>query len=175
MCIRDRFRTWLFAIARNRVRDAARARRRAEARVEQDDTADAPDPTADPGDRIDDERLIRALVMCVGQLGAASRAAVLLRYQQGFSFEEMATICGDKPGTLQARVIRALRALSRALEARMGEAPQQAALEAALEAALSREAPAREAEQAREAGLARMAGLASEAELARVAEPVGFG
>jgi len=118
---RARFRTWLFAIARNRVRDAARARRRAEAHVEHDDTADAPDPTADPGDRIDDERLIRALVMCVGHLGAASRDAVLLRYQQGFSFEEMATICGDKPGTLQARVTRALRALRRCVEARTGD------------------------------------------------------
>jgi RNA polymerase sigma factor (sigma-70 family) len=118
---RAKFRTWLFAIARNRVRDAARSRRRAEAHFEHDETADTPDPTADPGDRIDDARLIQALVACIEQLGEASRAAVLLRYQQGFTFEEMATICGDKPGTLQARVTRALRALARCVEARTGD------------------------------------------------------
>jgi RNA polymerase sigma factor (sigma-70 family) len=118
---RAKFRTWLFAIARNRVRDAARSRRRAEAHFEHDETADTPDPTADPGDQIDDARLIQALIACVEQLGEASRAAVLLRYQQGFTFEEMATICGDKPGTLQARVTRALRALARCVEARTGD------------------------------------------------------
>ena len=83
---RARFRTWLFAIARNRVRDAARSRRRAEAHFEHDETADTPDPTADPCDRIDDARLLQALVACVEQLGEASRAAVLLRYQQGCTF-----------------------------------------------------------------------------------------
>jgi RNA polymerase sigma-70 factor (ECF subfamily) len=118
---RAKFRTWLFAIARNRVRDAARSRRRTDAHFEHDETADTPDPTADPGDRIDDARLIQALIACVDQLGEASRAAVLLRYQQGFTFEEMATICGEKPGTLQARVTRALRALHRCVEARTGD------------------------------------------------------
>jgi RNA polymerase sigma-70 factor (ECF subfamily) len=118
---RAKFRTWLFAIARNRVRDAARSRRRTGAHFEHDETADTPDPTADPGDRIDDARLIQALIACVDQLGEASRAAVLLRYQQGFTFEEMATICGEKPGTLQARVTRALRALHRCVEARTGD------------------------------------------------------
>jgi RNA polymerase sigma factor (sigma-70 family) len=118
---RAKFRTWLFAIARNRVRDAARSRRRAEAHFEHDETADTPDPTADPGDRIDDAQLIQALVACVDQLGPASRAAVLLRYQQGFTFEEMAAICDEKPGTLQARVTRALRALHRCVEARTGD------------------------------------------------------
>jgi RNA polymerase sigma-70 factor (ECF subfamily) len=118
---RARFRTWLFAIARNRVRDAARSRRRLDAHFEHDETADTPDPTADPGERIDGVRLTQVLVACVSLLGEASRAAVLLRYQQGFTFEEMATICGDKPGTLQARVMRALRALGRCVEARTGD------------------------------------------------------
>jgi RNA polymerase sigma factor (sigma-70 family) len=118
---RARFRTWLFAIARNRVHDAARSRSRVEAYFDHDETADAPDPTAAPGDRIDDARLIEALGACVGQLGHASRGAVLLRYQQGFTFEEMAIICGEKPGTLQARVMRALHALRRCVEARTGD------------------------------------------------------
>jgi DNA-directed RNA polymerase specialized sigma24 family protein len=51
-------------------------------------------------------------------LAEAARTAVLLHYQQGFTFEEMAVICGEKPGTLQARVARALKALRACVEAR---------------------------------------------------------
>jgi DNA-directed RNA polymerase specialized sigma24 family protein len=48
------------------------------------------------------------------------RTAVLLRYQQGFTFAEMARICGEKPGTLQARVARALPLLRAWIEAQTG-------------------------------------------------------
>ncbi|HET7500685.1 MAG TPA: sigma-70 family RNA polymerase sigma factor [Kofleriaceae bacterium] len=110
-------RTWLFAIARNRVLDAAKARRRATAYIEHDDTADAPDLTPSPDEQIDDVRLVQMLVHCVARLPAAMRTAVLLRYQQGFTFAEMARICGEKPGTLQARVTRALPLLRKCIEA----------------------------------------------------------
>lgn len=117
---RSTLRTWLFAIARYRVLDAVKARRRARAYLEEDDMADAPDPTPQPGQRIDDARLIDALVECVGRLDVDTRTLVLLRYQQGFSFEEIAEICHEKPGTLQARVTRALPRLRRCIEARTG-------------------------------------------------------
>lgn len=117
---RSTIRTWLFAIARHRVLDAAKLRRRAHAHLVEDDMADAPDPDPDPGDRIDDARLLKALVECVDQLGEQLRTVVLLRYQQGFTFEEIAEICGEKPGTLQARVTRALPILRRCVEARTG-------------------------------------------------------
>ena len=42
--------------------------------------------------------------------------AVVLRYQHGFTFEEMAVICNEKPGTLQARVSRALPLLRACVE-----------------------------------------------------------
>jgi len=111
-------RTWLFAIARHRVLDAAKSRSRAHAHLEDDDAADTPDPSPPPGERLDDALRLEALVGCVGVLGEAARTAVLLHYQQGFSFEEMAVICGEKPGTLQARVARALKALRACIEAR---------------------------------------------------------
>jgi RNA polymerase sigma-70 factor, ECF subfamily len=117
---RSTLRTWLFAIARNRVLDAAKARRRARAYFEEDDTADAPDPTPQPGQRIDDARLLEALVECVGNLDTHTRTIVLLRYQQGFTFEEISDICKEKPGTLQARVTRALPRLRKCIEARTG-------------------------------------------------------
>jgi RNA polymerase sigma-70 factor (ECF subfamily) len=117
---RSSLRTWLFAIARHRVLDASKSRRRAAAHLEDNDAADVADPRPTPAERIDDARLREALAACLDELGEHVRSAVLLRYQQGFSFEEMADICDDKAGTLQARVTRALPKLRACIEARSG-------------------------------------------------------
>jgi len=90
------------------VLDAVKAHRRARVHLEDRDTADAPDPNPPTWERLDDARLYEALAACCGELGEHLRSAVLLRYQQGFTFEDMAEVCGEKPGTLQARVARAL-------------------------------------------------------------------
>jgi RNA polymerase sigma-70 factor (ECF subfamily) len=117
---RATLRTWLFAIARNRVLDAIRSHRRARVHIEDCDAGHVPDPGPEPGERIDDIRLHHALAVCFGQLGEHMRTAVLLHYQQGFTFEDMAEICGEKPGTLQARVMRTLPRLRACIEARTG-------------------------------------------------------
>jgi RNA polymerase sigma-70 factor, ECF subfamily len=117
---RSSMRTWLFAIARHRILDATKSRRRAQAHLEDDDGEDIPDPRPTPDQRIDDARIREALVNCLDQLGEHVRSAILLRYQQGFSFEEMAGICEDKAGTLQARVTRALPKLRTCIEMKTG-------------------------------------------------------
>jgi RNA polymerase sigma factor (sigma-70 family) len=113
-------RTWLFTIARYRVLDAVRSRRCALAYVEECSAADAPDPSPAPGERIDDARLRQVLLACFGELSERLRTAVLLRYQQGLTFEDMAKICDEKSDTLQARVRRALAKLRAGIEARTG-------------------------------------------------------
>jgi RNA polymerase sigma-70 factor (ECF subfamily) len=117
---RSTLRTWLFAIARHRVLDASKSRRRAQAHLDDDDDADAVDPTPPPGERLDDARLQRTLVTCLQKLGEHARGLLILRYQQGLTFEALAEIFGDKPGTLQARVMRVLPLLRRCIEARTG-------------------------------------------------------
>jgi len=117
---RSTLRTWLFAIARHRVLDAAKSRRRAQAHIEEDDTADIVDPTPPPGERLDEARLQRTLIHCLHRLGEHARSLLVLRYQQGLTFEDLATIYRDKPGTLQARVMRSLPALRRCIETRTG-------------------------------------------------------
>jgi RNA polymerase sigma factor (sigma-70 family) len=117
---RSTLRTWLFAIARHRVLDAAKSRRRAEAHIEEDDTADAPDPSPPPDERLDEARLQQALIACLREIGEHVRGTLVLRYQQGLTFEELGAIFGDKPGTLQARVMRALPMLRTCIEARTG-------------------------------------------------------
>jgi RNA polymerase sigma factor (sigma-70 family) len=119
---RSSVRTWLFAIARHRVLDAAKARRRAQSHIEGDDATGVPDPRPPPSERIDDGRLRAALVACLDKLRESVRIALLLRFQQGFTFEDMAEVCREKPGTLQAQVTRALPILRTCIEERTGGA-----------------------------------------------------
>jgi RNA polymerase sigma-70 factor (ECF subfamily) len=118
---RSTVRTWLFGIARHRVLDAAKRRRRARARLDVSGGDDLPDPRPSPGEGLDDAQLRAALVTCLATLDGPIRTAVLLRYQQGLTYEEMAEICGEKAGTLQARVSRALRKLRDRLEGQLAQ------------------------------------------------------
>ena len=113
-------RTWLFAITHNRVHDAVRSRNRTKSRFEPGDLTNTPDPRPPPGERIDDARLHEALVFCLERLSELVRATLLLRFQQGFTFEEMAKVCGKKSGTLQAQVTRVLPELKDCIERRTG-------------------------------------------------------
>jgi RNA polymerase sigma-70 factor, ECF subfamily len=117
---RSTLRTWLFAIARHRVLDAAKSRRRAQAHIEEDDTADTPDPSPPPGERLDEARLQHAMIECLRKLGEHVRGTLVLRYQQGLTFEELGAIFSEKPGTLQARVMRALPVLRACIETKTG-------------------------------------------------------
>lgn len=118
---RSTLRGWLFGIARHRVLDHKRVLKRnlPRSRPLRDTSIDPRPPAAE---LIDDARLREALVECLGELGDHVRNALLLRYQQGFSFEEMSAICEEKSGTLQARVARALPVLRKCIEARTGGA-----------------------------------------------------
>jgi RNA polymerase sigma-70 factor, ECF subfamily len=122
---RSKIRIWLFAIARHRVLDAARARRRAQAYQESAPTTDPPDPRPSPAESLDDRRLREALMRSIERLDDRVRSAVLLRYQQGFSFEDMAAICHERPGTLATRVARALPRLRADIESRIRCSPKR--------------------------------------------------
>jgi len=108
---RSTLRTWLFGIARHRVLDAAKHRRRSRAGLDADAGVSLEDPRPAAGDRLDDAQLQAALASHLAALEEPVRTAVLLRYQQGLTYEEMAEICGERAGTLQARVSRAVRRL----------------------------------------------------------------
>jgi RNA polymerase sigma-70 factor (ECF subfamily) len=117
---RSAVRVWLFAIARHRVLDAAKRRRTAQHYLALAAETDAPDPGPSPAESIDDARLRAALAVGLAELPAKVRVAVLLRYQQGFTYTEMAAICGERATALCARVERALPVLRRCIEAHLG-------------------------------------------------------
>lgn len=119
---RSSVRTWLYAIARHRCIDDHRGRRRRAARETPDDVvvAQVADPGADPSISVDELRALAALGECIERLAPTTRDAVLLRYQEGLAYEEMALRSGERAGTIGRRVARALVALRGCVEGKLG-------------------------------------------------------
>ena len=108
---RSSLRTWLYGIARHRGLDALRKQRRRPVNV-----AEAPD-VADPGSTVDGRLSARQLLeRCLEKLAPKARDSIVLRYQEGMSYPEMAEVCDEKPAALQMRVSRVLPRLRRCLE-----------------------------------------------------------
>jgi RNA polymerase sigma-70 factor (ECF subfamily) len=120
---RSSLRTWLFGIAHHRCLDVLKISRRREARFAPlDGLPEPPAPAATAEDRLAAASRVRTLGRCLRELAPHVRAAVLLRFQQGITYEEMARLEGERAPTLQARVARALPVLRRCLESK-GETP----------------------------------------------------
>jgi RNA polymerase sigma-70 factor (ECF subfamily) len=120
---RSQLRTWLFGIARHRCLDAIKIQGRRDRRFPLDDEPGAGDaaPGPSPLDILSLAELSGALETCLDELAPATKSAVLLRYREGLPFDQMAGMFGEKAGTLQARVARALPVLRRCLERRLRE------------------------------------------------------
>ena len=110
-------RTWLFSIAIHRCQDALKAKRRYRSRVENDEgQVDAfEDPASGPEAQLHQRRLREALTEGLANLAPEVQTAILLRFQGGLSYEEMAVMLEEKSDTLHARVTRALGVLRRHL------------------------------------------------------------
>jgi RNA polymerase sigma-70 factor (ECF subfamily) len=114
---RSSLRTWLFGIAHHRCLDLLKSTRRREKRFAPlEGVPDPPVPSAGAEDLLAARSRTRALERCLSELAPHVRTAVLLRFQQEVTYEEMARLEGDRPATLQARVVRALPVLRRCLE-----------------------------------------------------------
>jgi RNA polymerase sigma-70 factor (ECF subfamily) len=114
-------RTWLFAIARNVVVDAARARsvRPALAAVEGVEPAH--------GDHADAVLLRLRLEAALAQLSDDHRTAVEALAVQGRTSRDLAAELGISEGTVRSRLFHALRRLRTALTEDLADAPEEAA------------------------------------------------
>jgi len=120
---RSSLRTWLFGIARHRCLDLLKMDRRRQRRFDPLDAApDLPGPDPNVEDRLEERARNRALADCLRILAPRVRDAVLLRFQQGLSYPEIARLTDEKAPALQIRVARALPILRRCLEEK-GMAP----------------------------------------------------
>lgn len=113
------FRAWLFRIARHRCLDALKVARRREKRFTLfGELPEKPNPGPEADVSLGEKDRAAALRRCVGELAPHVRTAVLLHYQEGFTFEQISRITSERAPTLQARVARSLPILRRCLEAR---------------------------------------------------------
>lgn len=114
---RSSLRTWLYGIARHRCLDALKAHKRHRQRFSLDEEAlneaDAA-PLADQ--RLSNQELLQTLEQCLQKLPPHIRMVMLLRYREGFSFDQIAKICQERPATVRARVSRALPVLRACIE-----------------------------------------------------------
>lgn len=120
---RSSLRTWLLGIARHRCLDHLKMHRRRYKRFGPiEEASDLPEPGGSAEDRLSERSVARVLESCLRGLAPRVRTALLLRYQQGLSYPEIARLSNEKAPALQVRVARALPLLRRCLEEK-GVAP----------------------------------------------------
>ncbi|WP_307846138.1 sigma-70 family RNA polymerase sigma factor [Actinospica durhamensis] len=106
-------RAWLFAVARNLVIDAARARQArpreiASERLGEDWASSVPDPGEDAFDRSLDALQVAEVLEA---LSPEHRSVLVETYYRGATVAEAAKTLGVPPGTVKSRTYYALRAL----------------------------------------------------------------
>ena len=111
-----RLSSWLFRIAHNTAVDALRRSRvptvsAGEARDPSEPDADHLAAPALP-DPVETEALGQALDEAMAQLRPEYRAAVMLRYEEGLSFEDVAHVLGVPEATARSYVHRARKQLA---------------------------------------------------------------
>lgn len=117
---RGSVRAWLFAVARNLVIDAVRARQArprevGEDRLGEDWAGSVPDPGHDAYEQtLDALQLAEAL----GTLSEEHRSVLVETYYRGATVAEAAKALGLPPGTVKSRTYYALRALRSAFAER---------------------------------------------------------
>jgi RNA polymerase sigma-70 factor, ECF subfamily len=116
-----RLSSWFFRIAHNTAIDAIRRSRPPPASIDATHIASAAGlnelatpPEPDPVER---QELGRALEAALGQLRPDQRAAIVLRYENGLSFDEIGTVLGIPEVTARSHVHRARKELARLLTA----------------------------------------------------------
>jgi RNA polymerase sigma-70 factor, ECF subfamily len=116
---RDRFNVFLYTIGRNLCRNELRRRTRqsswVDARATDSDVASvaADDPTHLDALLLRERK--RELLSALAKVPEPQREAMLLRFDQELSYEEMSTVLGPSESTLRSRVHHGLRALRAAM------------------------------------------------------------
>jgi RNA polymerase sigma-70 factor (ECF subfamily) len=107
-----RFSTWLFQIALNVARDAARRQRR-----DPQPLRDGDEPGGCQPSIAEQKELAAAVARAVAELPPPQREVIALRHDQGMTFEEMAEVLNTPVSTLKSRFAAAVNRL----RGRLGE------------------------------------------------------
>lgn len=114
---RSTFRSYLYTVAFTRARNHARSRRRGAAVFSPEplEVESAPGTAKLEIDRLLERERRERVLQAVGELPEAMREAVLLRFVDDLSYEEMETILAANASTLRSRVHHALARLKERL------------------------------------------------------------
>jgi len=115
-----RFSSWIFRIAHNTALDALRRAPRPEVSIDtgagsEGGSFDPPAPEA--ADPIERRALGDALEAAMARLRPDFRAAIVLRYEEGLSFEDIGHVIGVPEATARSHVHRARKEMARYLSA----------------------------------------------------------
>lgn len=120
---RLRLSAWILRIAHNTALDHLKRRRplvvSLDARRDEDASTLAerlPDPGALPDRLVEQQRIGAAVDAAVDGLRPEYREVIVLRYQEGLDYDEIARVTGRPVGTVKTFVHRARRALAEALK-----------------------------------------------------------
>ena len=109
--IQRRFFPWLFTIAVNTVR--SHLKKNPPVRHSLSDTAAAAiDPRSDPQRRLEKKQRRQQIADALQQLPVEQREAVVLRYYQDLSFNDIAAVCSVSVSTAKMRVYRGVQRLA---------------------------------------------------------------
>jgi RNA polymerase sigma-70 factor, ECF subfamily len=107
------FRAWLFTMARSRLIDVRRARRRRPERASDHDEADLrPGPAPDPATVVEDAFSTEAALTLIGSLPPDQAEVLLLRVVADLDVATVAAMIGKRPGTVRVLAHRGLRRLA---------------------------------------------------------------
>jgi RNA polymerase sigma-70 factor (ECF subfamily) len=108
----ERFTVWLYRIARNRVYEEFRRRRK---QVELDEAmeAEAPDSTEDEIISFED---VAKVHRCLEKLKPIHKEVLLLKFLEEMSYEQIADVLDCNLGTVRSRIFHAKLALKKELE-----------------------------------------------------------
>ena len=98
------FRTWMFAIAYNMLKNEYRRRMTV---MEYAENAPKEEPVTDT-DHLEKEQRDRILRDAIGSLTEPQKAVFLLRYEEEMPLSEIARVCNIPEGTVKSRLFTAL-------------------------------------------------------------------
>jgi RNA polymerase sigma-70 factor (ECF subfamily) len=109
------FSTWLFSVSRHLVIDFFRRKQPAslDALLDDEDQPMAPPASGEPSafDRVAHRELSERIAVGLDHVAYEYREALVLRFQEGLSLDEIAVVTGAPLGTVKSRVYRGLSAL----------------------------------------------------------------
>ncbi|MBP5424463.1 MAG: sigma-70 family RNA polymerase sigma factor [Prevotella sp.] len=105
------FETWMYSIAYNLCKNVYRHRTVAETYLQDAQSTTAEEaPVSDELERTEQRAL---LAQAIQRLPQKQREVFMLRYEEGLSIEDVASVCAIPTGTVKSRLFNALRTLKK--------------------------------------------------------------